>query len=229
MQAVIERCSSGGVRRREKGERGELLETYNEASSWCLVVLEATLRFRRSFSSLSLQSHSNSNAGTVRVEMQVERKRKSGNGSGVGSRLSGGGWEGRLGLKGKVARKCQVGSRCCLTFLSTFEEVVEEEIGEVGGIEGEEERGTRRKRVDWTGQGFVALRRCERKRSGEDLRPGKDTCTGYSVLTSRTVQVASPAPPVGIRRGEAEWVTGYRRWQWFFLGWTYKISSMPHY
>ena len=155
MQAGIERCSSGGVRRREKGGRGELLETYNEASSWCLVVLEATLRFRRSFSSLSLQSHSNSNAGTVRVEMQVERKRKSRNGSGVGSRLSGGGWEGRLGLEGKVARKCQVGSRCCLTFLSTFEEVVEEEIGEVGGMR--VRRREEQEEKEWIGPGKVLL------------------------------------------------------------------------
>lgn len=65
--------------------------------------------------------------------MQVERKQKSGNGGGVGSRLSGGGWERRLGLEGKSRGNVRWG-RGCLTFLSTFEEVVEEEIGEVGGM-----------------------------------------------------------------------------------------------
>lgn len=64
--------------------------------------------------------------------------------------------------------------------------------------------------MDRTGQGFVALRRCERKRRQERGRPGWEILArGTADLTDPTVQVASSAcqNTEGRRgRGRCHWV-----------------------
>lgn len=93
----------------KSGGRGELLETYKASTSY-LLVLGATLRFRGSF---SLPCHFNLTPTLMQVRLEL-RCRSRGNesratGCGVGSRLSGGGWEGRLGLEGRSRENARWG------------------------------------------------------------------------------------------------------------------------